>query len=155
MLDTVKTLCYLSGVSGYEDEVREYILERAMPYASSVETDPLGNLIIYKKGAVSTGRKLMLCAHMDEVGLVVTHIDDDGYLRFGFAGGIVRPVIIGKSVYVGDGRVPGVIGIKAYHLVTDEEEKKVPKAEEMYIDIGARSRAHNFLSSAPSATSVL
>ena len=141
MLDTVKTLCYLSGVSGYEDEVREYILERAMPYASSVETDPLGNLIIYKKGAVSTGRKLMLCAHMDEVGLVVTHIDDDGYLRFGFAGGIDRRVIIGKSVYVGDGRVPGVIGIKAYHLVTDEEEKKVPKAEEMYIDIGARSRA--------------
>ena len=140
MLDTVKTLCYLSGVSGYEDEVRDYILERALPHADSVETDALGNLIIGKKGAVGTGRKLMLCAHMDEVGLIVTNIDDDGYLKFGFVGGIDRRVVIGKSVYIGEGRVPGVVGIKAYHLVSRDEEKNVPKTEDMYIDIGAKSR---------------
>lgn len=140
MLDTVKTLCYLSGVSGAESEVRDYILERAMPFASEIDTDTMGNLIVYKKGAAAPNKKVMLCAHMDEVGLIITGIDDDGYLKFSFVGGIDRRVVIGKSIYIGDDRVPGVIGIKAYHLVSREEEKKVPKTDEMYIDIGASSR---------------
>ena len=140
MLDTVKTLCYLSGVSGYEDEVREYILERVMPYADEIMTDPIGNLIVFKRGEVATDKKVMLCAHMDEVGLIVTGIDDEGYLKFACVGGIDRRVLIGKYVFIGDSRVPGVIGIKAYHLVSREEEKNVPKVDEMYIDIGAHSK---------------
>lgn len=140
MLDTVKTLCYLSGVSGFEDEVREYILERVMPYADEIMTDAMGNLIVVKKGAVTPAKKVMLCAHMDEVGLIVTGIDEDGYLKFGFVGGIDRRVVIGKRVFIGEDRIPGVIGIKAYHLVSRDEEKNVPKTDEMYIDIGAHSR---------------
>ena len=140
MLDTVKTLCYLSGVSGYEDEVREYILERVLPHADEINTDAMGNLIVFKKGAVAPAKKVMLCAHMDEVGLIVIGIDDDGYLKFSCVGGIDRRVLIGKYVFIGDNRVPGVIGIKAYHLVSAEEEKNVPKVDEMYIDIGAGSR---------------
>lgn len=140
MLETLKTLCYLSGPSGYEDEVRDYILERVMPHADEVMTDSLGNLIVTKKGRVAPTKKIMLCAHMDEVGIIITGIDDDGYLRFDFLGGVDRRVVIGKRVYIGKNRIPGVIGIKAYHLVDKEEEKNVPKREEMYVDIGAASK---------------
>lgn len=141
MLETLKTLCYLSGPSGYEDEVRDYILERVMPYVTDIQTDSMGNLIVSKKGRVTPARKVMLCAHMDEVGIIITGIDDDGYLRFDFLGGVDRRVVIGKRVYIGKNRIPGVIGIKAYHLVDKEEEKSVPKREDMYVDIGAASKA--------------
>lgn len=140
MLDTLKTLCCLSGVSGNEDEVRDYILERAMPFADAISTDAMGNLLVYKKGAVQREKTPMLCAHMDEVGLIVTYITEDGYLRFDIIGGIDRRVLIGKKVYVGANRVSGVIGIRAYHLVDKEEEQKVPKLETLYIDIGADSK---------------
>ncbi|MEG1107796.1 MAG: M42 family metallopeptidase [Oscillospiraceae bacterium] len=139
MLDTIKTLCYLSGASGYEDEVRDYILERVMPHSEKIITDPMGNLIVFKKGKKPCSQKILICAHMDEVGVIVTGIDDKGYLRFDFLGGVDRRVVIGKRVYIGKDRVPGVIGIKAYHLVSKEEEKTVPKREDMYIDIGAKS----------------
>lgn len=140
MLDTLKTLCCLSGVSGNEDEVRDYILERAMPFADAISTDAMGNLLVYKKGAVQREKTPMLCAHMDEVGLIVTYITEEGYLRFDTIGSIDRRVLIGKKVYVGANRVRGVIGIRAYHLVDKEEEQKFPKLETLYIDIGADSR---------------
>lgn len=139
MLETLKTLCSLSGPSGYEDQVRDYILQRALPHAESVITDSMGNLIITKKGAVS-GPRVLLCAHMDEVGLIITDATKDGYLRFDFLGGIDRRVLLGKKVFIGENRVPGVVGLKAYHLVSKEEENNVPKRSEMYIDIGASSR---------------
>lgn len=140
MLDTLKTLCYLSGASGYEDEVRDYILERVLPYSDGIITDSMGNLIITKKGKINCGRNILICAHMDEVGIIINGIDNDGYLRFDFLGGIDRRVIIGKRVYIGKDRVHGVIGIKAYHHVSKEEEKSVPSLSEMYIDIGVASR---------------
>ena len=141
MLDTMETLCCLSGVSGGEDEVRDYILERAMPWADEIRTDPMGNLMVFKKGAVTADKRVMLCAHMDEVGLIVTNITDDGYLRFDQAGGIDRRVLLGKQVYVGPDRVLGVVGSKAVHLTTAEQRKVLPTMSEMYIDIGAGSRA--------------
>ena len=140
MLDTLKTLCYLSGASGSEDEVRDYILERVLPYSDGIVTDNMGNLIVNKKGKKSCGRKILICAHMDEVGIIITDIDDDGYLRFDFLGGVDRRVVIGKQVYIGKDRVRGVIGIKAYHHVSKDEEKSVPKRDELYIDIGATSK---------------
>ncbi len=139
MLETLKTLCYLSGPSGYEDEVRDYILERVMPYVQDIYTDSMGNLIVTKKGKKTPARKVLICAHMDEVGIIITGTDDGGYLRFDFLGGVDRRVVIGKRVYIGKDRIPGVIGIKAYHLVDKEEEKSVPKREDMYVDIGATS----------------
>lgn len=139
MLDTIKTLCALSGVSGAEDEVRDYILERAMRFADEIQTDAMGNLLVFKKGAVQTAQRIMLCAHMDEVGMIVTGYGDDGYLKFDFVGGVDRRVILGKRVYVGKARIPGVIGVKAYHLVKRGEEKSVPKTDELYIDIGAKT----------------
>ena len=140
MLNTAKELCALRGVGGWEDEVRAYIRTHAAPYADEIRTDALGNLIVFKRGAKTTGNKLMLCAHMDEVGLIVRAVTEDGYLKFDCVGGIDRRVLVGKKVLVGVGKIPGVIGIKAYHLVSDEEEKKAPKADDLYIDIGAQNR---------------
>ena len=82
MVNTLKTLCALPGVSSWEDEVRDYIRSRVEPHADSVRVDAMGNLIVFKKGEKPTGNKLMLCAHMDEVGLMVRTITDEGYLKF-------------------------------------------------------------------------
>ena len=141
ILDTLETLCCLEGVSGGEDEVRDYILERVLPHADEIRTDPMGNLMVFKKGAVTPEKRVMLCAHMDEVGLIVTGITDDGYLRFAQAGGVDRRVIIGKKVFVGPGRVLGVVGSKAVHMTTAEQRKKLPAMKDMFIDIGAKDKA--------------
>lgn len=141
MLDTMETLCCLSGVSGGEDEVRDYILERAMSFADEIRTDPMGNVMIFKKGAASPNKRIMLAAHMDEVGLIITDITDDGYLRFSQAGGVDRRVLFGKRVYVGTERHLGVIGSKAIHLTSAEQRKSLPEMRDMYIDIGAADRA--------------
>jgi len=141
VIETLKTLCSLSGVSSREDQVRDYIRRRVEPCADSVRTDALGNLIVFKRGARPTGNRLMLCAHMDEVGLMVKSITDEGYLKFGCVGGIDRRVLLGKRVAVGEKGIPGVIGLKAIHLTTAEERKKTPKLTDLYIDIGAKDRA--------------
>ncbi len=140
MLNTLKELYRLRGVSGDEDEVRRYIEEKAAPCADGVRTDALGNLIVFKKGKKPAGNRLMLAAHMDEVGIIITRITDEGFLKFGFVGGVDRRVAIGKPVVIGKNKVPGVIGLKVVHLVSREERKKVPKTEALYIDIGAKDR---------------
>lgn len=140
MYSDLYTLCRLNGVSGCEDAVRDYLYDQVKPYADSIRTDALGNLIVFKRGKKSTGKKLLVCAHMDEVGIIVTHITEDGYLKFEFVGGVDRRVALGKPVLLGDTKVPGVIGLKAIHLVEREEEKKVPKTDALYVDIGAKDR---------------
>ena len=140
MLELLKDLCALNGVSGDEDRVRDFLRAQAEPLANSVRTDAIGNLIVFKRGKKSTGSKVMLAAHMDEVGVIVTRITDEGFLKFDFVGGVDRRVTIGKPVVIGLSRVPGVIGLKAIHLVSREEEKQVPKTDSLYIDIGAKDR---------------
>ena len=140
MLNTLKELCRLRGVSGDEDEVRRYIEEKAAPCADGVRTDALGNLIVFKKGKKPAGNRLMLAAHLDEVGIIITRITDEGFLKFGFVGGVDRRVAIGKPVVIGHKKIPGVIGLKAVHLVSKEERKKAPKTEALYIDIGAKDK---------------
>lgn len=139
LIDTLKDLCALPGVSSREDAVRDYIRKQAAPYADSIRVDVMGNLIVEKKGRIPGSKKLMLAAHMDEVGLMVHTITEEGYLKFSTVGGIDRRVLIGKRVLVGEKRLPGVIGLKAYHLTGAEEEKKVPKLKEFYLDIGAKN----------------
>lgn len=140
LIDTLKKLCALPGVSGQEDAVRAFLREEIAPYASRLRTDSMGNLIAEKKGARPGERTLMLAAHMDEVGLMVHTITEEGYLRFRTVGGIDRRVLIGKRVLVGPKALPGVIGLKPYHLTSAEEEKKIPKLKDLYIDIGAKDR---------------
>ena len=140
MLETLKTLCALNGPSGYEDAVRDYLKKEAAPDADQMTVLPNGSLIVFKRGKTQLRHKLMLCAHMDEVGMVVSKIEEDGFLRFQFVGGVDRRVVIGKKVFVGDEKHPGIIGMKPIHLTEDGEEKTVPKRKELYIDIGAENK---------------
>lgn len=140
MLNLLKQLCALSGVSSWEDEVRDFIRTQAQPYADSIRTDAIGNLIVFKKGKKPTGNKLLLSAHMDEVGLMVKKIEEDGTLRFSTVGGIDRRVLLGKRVFVGEKRIPAVVGNKPIHLTTKEERKSVPKLDQLYLDLGAENR---------------
>ena len=139
MIELLKTLCALSGVSGNEDEVRGFISGIAEKNADDVIIDVMGNVIAYKKGTVAPERTIVLCAHMDEVGLIVTGITDDGYIKFATVGGIDNRVIAGKAVLVGEKRLYGMIGCKAVHLVKDKEKGKALEADALYIDIGASS----------------
>ena len=140
MIQCLETLCALNGVSGDEGQVRSYIRGWAEEHADSVRTDALGNLIVFKRGRKAAENRLMLCAHMDEVGVIVTRATDEGFLKFDFVGGVDRRVALGKPVELGPGRVPGVIGMKAIHLLSREDMKKVPKTDALYLDIGASSR---------------
>lgn len=140
MTELLKQLCALPGISSYEDAVRDYLRVQAAPHADSMRVDAMGNLIVFKRGKRPTGNKLMLCAHMDEVGLMVRSVTEEGYLKFVCVGEIDRRVLLGKQVRIGATQVPGVVGLKAIHLTTAEERKKVPKLEDYYLDIGAGNR---------------
>lgn len=134
----LEKLCNANGVSGNEDEVRSLILENIKPYADSITIDSLGNLIAFKKGK-SSDKKIMLSAHMDEVGFIVSKITDEGYLKFKTVGGIDTRVILGKRVVVAN-KVKGIIGVKAIHLLSKAEQDTVPKVSDIFIDIGASSK---------------
>lgn len=138
MLETLKDLCELNGTSGREERIREYIIGR-IDGKCEYKVDPLGNVLAFKKGKNRAKNTVMLSAHMDEVGFIVTYITDDGYLKFDCVGGIDEKVIVGRSITVGEKQIPGVIGIKAVHLCGAEERGKVPKIKDMVIDIGADS----------------
>mgnify|MGYP001026330601 FL=1 len=140
LMDTIKELCVLNGAPGDEDEVRSYIKEKVAPYATEIRVDALGNLIVFKKGKKSTGSTLLLAAHMDEVGLIIRSITEEGYLKFSCVGGIDRRVLLSKAVVIGKNQVPGIIGMKPIHLTTSEERKSIPKGKDLTIDIGAQSR---------------
>ena len=131
MLEYLSALCALPGISGSEGEIRAYIMEQ-LPQDCEAHCDALGNLLVHKHGRARPAHRLMLCAHMDEVGLIVNHISSDGLLGFACVGGIDARVLIARQTFVGAKRLPGVIGIKPVHLTKQEERKKIP-------DIGAQN----------------
>ncbi|MCL2002391.1 MAG: M42 family metallopeptidase [Oscillospiraceae bacterium] len=139
MIELLKKLCALDGVSGWEDEVRAYIRSAAEPFADEVREDRMGNLLVFRKGSQAS-KTVMVAAHMDEVGLMVRGATDDGYLRFGTVGGIDRRLLFGKTVRCGQKKLPGVIGMKAMHLSKPKERETVPQLSDMYIDIGASGK---------------
>jgi len=138
MLSHLNALVSLPGVSGDESAVRDYIINHIMPHDYTV--DALGNVIVRVKGAKDIGKTVMLSAHMDEVGFIVTNITDEGYLRFTKVGEIDRRVIVGKRVLIGRDAVPGIIGMKPVHLASKDEQSCVPDFSALYIDIGVSSR---------------
>lgn len=143
----LKELCLLNGASGDEKRVRDYIISKIDGYCD-YKVDALGSIIAFKKGRKTPNKKVSLNAHMDEVGFIVTHITDEGYLRFSAVGGIDARVCLDRVVTVGERGVVGVIGDKAYHLLSDDERKKCPSFDSLLIDIGAVSKeeAENLVS---------
>lgn len=140
MLRYLKKYCDILGPSGMEDEVRNAIIEDIKDSGCEYETDPLGNLIVLKKGKKRRDKKVLLSAHMDEVGFMVKYIDDDGYVLFDSIGGIDRRVVSGRRVVFCESNVHGVVASKAIHMQTPEERGKCEPISSMHIDIGAKSR---------------
>lgn len=136
----LKELSEARGVSGHEDAVRHLILDAIKNTVDEHRVDALGNLIALKKGTGQTRRKVMVAAHMDEIGLMIVLIEREGSLRFRPVGGIDDRVLLAKKVLIGDNKVPGVIGSKPVHLLEPKQRQQVVRVAEMSIDIGASSK---------------
>ena len=139
LIDLQRQLSELIGVSGSEQEVSAFIKEIIIPLVDEAWIDGLGNLLAIKKGKSNDSHKIMLDAHMDEVGLIINHIEEDGFLRFGLVGGFDRRILLAQAVILkaNDGsRIHGVIGAKPPHLLSAEEAKKPINETELYIDAG-------------------
>ncbi|MBQ7906826.1 MAG: M20/M25/M40 family metallo-hydrolase [Clostridia bacterium] len=128
MFELIKKLMLVPSVSGREDKIREVIIDEVTPYADEVVVDNIGNLIVHKRGE---GKKIMLCAHMDEIGFFVTFITSDGYIKVSPVGGINTL----SSAFCEVVSEKGVCGV-----LVPESSKDLPKVEDMYIDIGARNK---------------
>ena len=140
MKELLKKLCLINGVSGDECDVREFIISQ-VENLCEYRIDNLGNLICFKKGRKAPDKKIMIAAHMDEVGFIVTSIRDDGTLTFGAVGGIEPVVAVGRQVIVGKNNLSGVIGSTAVHNLSAEQRDKAPKMDSLYMDIGASDKA--------------
>lgn len=139
MKNLLKELCLADSISGDEIEIRNIIIEKIKDFCE-YRIDPLGNLICFRKGKKTPDKKLMICAHMDEVGFIVTAIRPDGTLLFDMVGGVDPSVTIGRQVKVGKNRIYGVVGSTAVHNLSREQREKLPEMKNMYIDIGAESK---------------
>ncbi len=134
----LKDLCLLNGTSGREEAVRNYIIEKIKDKCE-YSVDALGSVIAFKKGRKAPDKKVLVAAHTDEVGFIVTDITDDGYLRFAPVGGIDAAVVLGRRVDING--IKGVVGAKAVHLLSDDEKKNEPAFDKLAIDIGAADKA--------------
>ena len=152
MLNHFETLCNLCAVSGDEQAVRSYlisVLEKRHDVTWTI--DPLGSLLVEKRGQNRAPHKLMVSAHMDEVGMIVTHVNSDGTLCIQPVGGVDASVAIGRQVLVGEKHLPGVVGAKPIHLLSPEERKALPKWSGLVLDIGA-DNAEQARAAAPEGT---
>ncbi len=135
----LEKLSQAMSISGDEGEVRNIILEEIRPYATDIKVDALGNLLVFKKGTDKDRLKVMLAAHMDEIGFMITADDGEGLFRFDTNGGIDLRQLPGKAVIVGKEHVPGVIGARPIHLTTSNERQKKIPLDNLRIDIGPGS----------------
>ncbi len=140
-LQMLKDLTDANAVSGNEREAREVMTRYIAPYADEVTTDKLGSLIARKTGQ-ENGPKIMIAGHLDEIGFMVTSIDEKGFLRFQTIGGWWEQVMLAQRVTVmtKNGNIPGVIGSKPPHILPADVRKKPVDKKEMFIDIGAVSK---------------
>ncbi|HHX64283.1 MAG TPA: M42 family metallopeptidase [Chloroflexi bacterium] len=132
MKELIKTLVESYGPSGYEEQVREIIENLAREKADDIRTDALGNLIVLKKGT-GGGKRVMVAAHMDEIGVMVHYVDSNGFLRFGTIGGVSPRTVVGARVRFADGTI-GVIGLEKWLQTSDQ-----PTWDRLFIDVGATS----------------
>jgi len=133
--DLIKQLTEAYGPSGYEHQIRQFIRKAIQGHADEIRTNALGSLIALKRGN-GRGKKVMLAAHMDEIGVMVTHIDEKGFCRFAPVGGVFPLTLLGGRVTFGNGIV-GVIGMEEKNY----ERGKTPPLEQFFIDVGAKDRA--------------
>ncbi|MHA1378859.1 MAG: M42 family metallopeptidase [Candidatus Helarchaeota archaeon] len=137
----MKRLVEINAASGFEDEMREYLKTRLREVVDKIYTDNLGTLVCSKYGK-DQKPKVMIAAHMDEIGMLVKYIDDKGYLFFAPLGGVLPQAIINHKVIIQTekGVIPGVIGIKSIHLQTEKERTAKINLDSLFVDIGATNR---------------
>jgi putative aminopeptidase FrvX len=133
MKSLIQKLVEIPGPSGYEMQIRTAVQAEIMPFVNEVKIDPLGNLIA-RKGAADGGLKIMFAAHMDEIGIMVTHVDENGFIRFTNIGGVYLRNCIGGRIRFLNGTI-GVIGIER-----TDNRNEVPPVDKMFIDIGVANR---------------
>ncbi|HXC05257.1 MAG TPA: M42 family metallopeptidase [Bacteroidia bacterium] len=131
----LKKICEMAGAPGHEQRVRAFVQEQAKPFADSITTDNMGNVTVFRKGKKS--KKVMVAAHMDEISFIVTHIDDNGFLRFIPLGGFDPKTLTAQRVIVhGKKDIIGVMGSKPIHMMSAEERAKVVPLSDYFIDLG-------------------
>ncbi len=128
-------ICKVSGAPGFEQNIREYIINEVKDLVDEVQIDAMGNVIAIKKG---TGdKKVLIAAHMDEISFIATHIDDDGFIRFHPLGGFDPKTLTAQRVMIhGKQDIVGVMGTKPIHIMKPEERKKMPEISDFFIDTG-------------------
>lgn len=136
MLKRLKQYCNCIAPSGCENKIRELIINDIKDTATSWEVDRMGNLTAFKKGKKTPQKKVLLSAHMDEIGFMMKYISEDGYIYFDNIGGIDPRVVMGRRIVIGEKQIPGVIASKAIHLQKASERGICVPISEMYIDIG-------------------
>ncbi len=135
-INLLEELSNVVAVSGDERTVQKIVLSKIKPLVDEVKIDALGNILATKKGKGQNLPKVMLAAHMDEVGFMITSDEGKGFYRFEIVGGIDPRQLAGKPVLVGKDRIPGVIGAKAIHLTTASERKNSLSVDSLRIDLG-------------------
>ena len=129
-------LCNAVSVSGDEQEVRAIVTEELRDFADVTKVDAMGNVLVRREGKGLDRVRVMIAAHMDEVGFMIVNDEGDGVFEFRVIGGVDPRQLVGKPVTIGRDHIPGVIGAKAIHLTTPEERKQVLKVDQLRIDVG-------------------
>ena len=134
----LKEICEIAGAPGFEKRVRDLVIREVTPLVDELSVDNLGNVITIKKGVRNPeGKKAMVGAHMDEIGFIVTHIDDNGFVRFATLGGFDAKTLTAQRVIIhGKEDIVGVMGSKPIHVMSPEERNKVAKISDYFIDLG-------------------
>jgi putative aminopeptidase FrvX len=136
----LKSLSEAIGVSGDEGEVRAVVLDAIRAQVDEARVDTMGNVLALKRGTGEDRLRVMVSAHMDEIGLMVVGHDGDGFLQVRAVGGIDPRLLPGTLFHVGPERIPGVVGVKPIHLVKQDEMDKVAQIEDLVIDVGAKGK---------------
>ncbi|MEZ5031943.1 MAG: M42 family metallopeptidase [Saprospiraceae bacterium] len=134
-VNLLKTICEIPGAPGFEHRIRAFLKEQVADLVDEMTVDPMGNLMVLRKGRQD--KRVMVTAHMDEISFIVTHIDDEGFLRFSTLGGFDAKTLTAQRVIVhGREEVIGVMGSKPIHLMKAEERNKAVQIEDFFIDTG-------------------
>ena len=134
----LKQTCEIAGAPGFEKRIRDFVVEQVTPLVDEVSVDNLGSVVAIKRGSNNPeGKRVMVAAHMDEIGFIVTHIDDSGFIRFHTLGGFDPKTLTAQRVIVhGTQDLIGVMGSKPIHVMSQEERAKMPKTTDYFIDMG-------------------
>lgn len=134
-VNLLAAICEESGAPGFEDRVRDLVIKEVAPLVDEVQVDNLGNVVAIKRG--KKGKKVMVAAHMDEIGFIITHIDNNGFLRFHTLGGFDPKTLTAQRVIVhGKKDMIGVMGSKPIHVMSVQEKEKPPQITDFFIDMG-------------------